>query len=116
MFMEKCQLESLDASKGADLSLLPPCREALKMHIKHVNYKVRIWKLSHIQNPEIPSLLEHGWIMINNRLELQWADENILPTSLIDILVEDEVLSDQSDEEDFEGENMQSIFFDDDDD
>ena len=101
MLMETCQLESLDASKGADLSLLPPCREALKMHIKCVNYQVRIWKLSHIQNPEIPSPLEHGWIIINNKLEPQWVDGKILPTPLIDILDKDDVLSDQSEEEDF---------------
>ena len=116
MFMKKFQLESLDASKGADLRLLPPCREALKMHTKHVNYLARIWKLSHNQNPEMPSPLEHGWIIINNKLEPQWVEGNILPTSLIDILDEDDVPSDQSDEEDFEGENMQDIFCDDDDD
>ena len=116
MFMEKCQLKSLDASKGADLSHLPPCRETLKMHMKCVNYQVRIWKLSHIQNPEIPSPLEHGWIIINNKLKPHWVDRNTLSTSLTDILDEDDVLSDQNDEENFEGENMQDIFFDDDDD
>ena len=41
-FMEKCQLDSLDVNKGADLSLLPPCRQTLKMHMKHVNYQVKI--------------------------------------------------------------------------
>ena len=116
LFMEKCQLESLDASKGEDLSFLPPSREALKMHIKRVNYQVRIWKLLPIQNPEILSPLENGWIIINNKLEPKWVDEKILPTSLIDILDEDDLLSDQFDEKDFEGENMQEIFFDDDDD
>ena len=116
MFVEKCQLESLNASKGADVSLLLPCREALKMHIKCVNYQVRIWKLSHIQNPEIQSPLEHGWIIINNKLEPQWADVNILPTSVIDILDEDDLLSKKSDEEDLKGENMQDVFFNDDDD
>ena len=54
--------------------------------------------------------------IINNKLEPQWVDGNILPTPLIDILDEDDVLSDQSDEEDFEGDNMQDIFVDDDDD
>ena len=89
------------------------------MHIKRVNYQVRIWKLSHIQNPQIPpSPLEHGWIIINKQIggEPQWVDGNILPTSLIDILDEDDALTDQSDEGDFEGENMPDIFFDDDDD
>ena len=101
--------------KGQILVFFHPCREALKMHIKHVNYHVRLWKLSHIQNP-YSSPLEHGWIIINNKLEPQWVDGNILLTSLTDILDEDDVLIDQSDEEDFEGENMQGIFFNDDDD
>ena len=56
MFMEKYQLGSLDANKDADLGLLPPCRQALKMHIKRVKYQVRILKLPHVQNPEIESL------------------------------------------------------------
>ena len=116
MFMEKCQLESLDANKGADLSLLPPCRQALKMHMKRVNYQVRIWKLSHVQNPELPSPLEHGWTMVSNKLEPQWVDGDILPTSLIDIIDKEDVQSDQSDEEDFEGENMQDVVFDEDED
>ena len=54
--------------------------------------------------------------VINNKLEPQWVDGNILPTSLIDSLDENDVLSDQSDEKDFEEDNMQDIFFDNDDD
>ena len=116
MFVEKCQLESLDANKGADLSLLPLCRQALRMHIKRVNYKVRVWKDSHVQNPKIPSLLKHGWTMVSNKVEPQWVDEDVRPTSLIDIIDKDDVHSDQSDEEDFEGENMQDVVFNEDED
>ena len=54
--------------------------------------------------------------VINNKLEPQWVDGNILPTSLIDSLDENDVLSDQSDEKDFEEDNMQDVFFDNDDD
>ena len=43
-------------------------------------------------------------------------DGDILPTSLIDIIDEEDVQSDQSNEEDFEGENMQDVVFDEDED
>ena len=107
-------MKSLDANNDADLSLLPPCRQALKMYMKY--YQVRIWKLSHVQNQEIPSALEYGWTMVSNKLEPRWVDGNILPTSLIGIIDEDDVHSDQSDEEDFEDENMQDVVFDEDED
>ena len=86
------------------------------MNMKHVNYQVRIWKLSHVQNPEIPSPLEHRWTMVSNKLEPQWVDGDILPTSLIDVIDEGDVHSDQSDKEDFDGENMQDVVFDQDED
>ena len=42
MFLKKYQshIKVLDISNGMDMSLLPPCRSALEMHVREVNYQV----------------------------------------------------------------------------
>ena len=61
------------------------------MHIKRVNYQFTVLKPSHVQNPEKQSSQEHGWTMVNSKLEPQWVDGDILPTYLINIIDEDDV-------------------------
>ena len=39
---------------GVDLSLIPPCRSVLRMHIKRVNYQVLLWKKSSMSHPNLP--------------------------------------------------------------
>ena len=46
---------------NADLSLLPPCRSSLQLHIDRANYQTYIWKQSLNAYPELPSPLENGW-------------------------------------------------------
>ena len=40
----------LTSYDGVDISLLPPCRESLRMHIQRANYQTLIWKKSRRPN------------------------------------------------------------------
>ena len=54
--------ETFDASKNIDLGALPPCRNCLREHLKRVNYRVRIWKRTHIAKPVYPEPThDNGW-------------------------------------------------------
>jgi hypothetical protein len=76
---------------GIDLSLLPPCRAALKKHILRCNYQAYIWKHAHVSFPSLPSPIGCGWTKSEDGfLHVDWIDGDILPPSLIDILANDE--------------------------
>ena len=80
----------LTNDRGIDLSLLPPCRSSLMMHIARVNYQCLIWKQAHIQNPELPKPHDgHGWCLHGNDLEYKWTTKDILPQDLADLVLED---------------------------
>ena len=51
----------LSSNAGLDISLLPPCREALKNHTLIANYQAMIWKQADIAQPEIPDPVGNGW-------------------------------------------------------
>ena len=38
------QGEMMTSYNGVDMTLLPPCRESLKMHVRRANYQALIWK------------------------------------------------------------------------
>ena len=46
--------EVLTSYNGVDMSLLPPCRESLKMHVRRANYQALIWKKADQATPSIP--------------------------------------------------------------
>jgi len=50
----------LSNTDGMDLSLLPPCRASLRMHILRSNYKTYIWKMALVPKPDIVSPIVHG--------------------------------------------------------
>ena len=56
MFLRKYSSSSgsnvINVSDGTDMSLLPPCRSALEMHIRRVNYQVFIWVRAHENSTE----------------------------------------------------------------
>ena len=72
---------------GVDLSLIPPCRSVLKMHIKRVNYQVLLWKKSFMPNPNLPPPEEHGWKQSDEAglLDFDWCEGSVMPNELIDV-------------------------------
>ena len=64
LFIQKYQPTSgnlLTSGDGIDLSLLPPCRDSLSMHIRRANYQALVWNSAQDCFPDIPEPIGHGW-------------------------------------------------------
>ena len=87
-----------------DFSAFPPSRACLEQHVRRVNYQVRIWKLANVQINEVPKPSEgHGWTMDGEPL---WCDDDwILPSSLADIVAEDNRTTEEVEEKGSEDED-----------
>ena len=46
----------LDLHNSCDMSLLPPCRDSLEVHILCVNYQSYIWCHADDKQPDLPDL------------------------------------------------------------
>ena len=80
---------NVDLRPGAsiDLSTFPRCRRVLAKHIMRVNFQVCIWRRALDHFPEIPSPLDHGYIVTEaGKLEPLWFEGDIIPMVLVDIL------------------------------
>ena len=92
--------------KIIDLSLLPPYKKSLQLHIRRACYVAKIWRLSQTPKFELPSIENHGW---TKDYEVKWI-ETAFHEDLTAILVENDLeenifeeTDESSDEED--GEN-----------
>ena len=91
MFQQRYDVKSDKSSfsipNGVDLSLLPPCRQTLKIHILRANYVAYVWKTSDIAYQKLPSPIEHGWMKAEDgTLTIEWTRGNVLPQELVDVL------------------------------
>ena len=104
--------KTFDSSRNIDISVLPPCKKCLVQHIRRVNYQVCIWKRSHFATPECPNPADnHGWHVIDGILEPKWLDGEFIPQTLIDVLVEENILTDdKEDESDGEADVLYSLY------
>ena len=75
--------------KGIDLSQLPPCRQSLIKHIQRANFQARIWKQADKIDQDLPQKENSGWKRVEGELVVDWNDEDIFPTNMVDIIVED---------------------------
>ena len=68
-----------------------------------------IWKLSHINNPDVPKPSEeNGWTKNHDEvLEPLWTSEDILPTNLADILEHENADENDDDELDLNSDTGQ---------
>ena len=79
--------EVLTSYNGVDMSLLPPCQESLKMHVRRENYQSLIWKKADEATPSIPGPDGHGWnTNVEGELEICWTNSNLIPQELADII------------------------------
>ena len=79
--------EVLTSYNGVDVSLLPPCQESLKMHVRRANYQALTWKKADHTKPIIPGPDGHGWnTNIKGELEICWTNSNLRPQELADII------------------------------
>ena len=76
----------LSCLEGLDVSLLPPCQQALRKHTLRANYQTMIWRHAHISHPDIPHPSGHGWTMNSDDiLFIDWCTDPV-PQQLVDIL------------------------------
>lgn len=83
--------EGLTSYNSVDISLLPPCRENLKMHVRraNINYQALalIWKKADQATPSILGPGGHGWnTNVEGGLEICWTNANLMPQELADII------------------------------
>ena len=76
----------LDLHNSCDMSLLPPCRDSLEVHILCVNYQSYIWCHADDKQPDLPDLEVSGWKVGTEGIEYEWTSGDIVPQELIDIL------------------------------
>ena len=92
----------INMKSKVDLSRMPPPQMCLYPNITRTNYRLRGWKRSHENMPEVPSPVEHGWVQNpdSHVLEPLWSSGPVLPERLIDLLPSDNMNdSAESDEE-----------------
>jgi hypothetical protein len=103
---ELFQKKYVKENKVIDLSLLPPCRSSLILHLNRCNYVACMWKSSAVANITYPPPSQHGW---TGEFEIHWHDE-VFPTDLEMLLLN----STESDEEYEVGTDEESGHSDDD--
>jgi len=112
--------DKVSFADGIDFSLIPPCRESLRMHVQRANYQTYIWKNSHIGYVTLPSPVGLGWMLDDSRkLVIEWTHGDLMPQNLVDILSTDKVIEETDDvevhsedvEEDYEVDNIIDIIF-----
>ena len=59
-----------------DISLLPPCIDALKLHIQRANYQTFIWMQAHLAQPYVPDPQNQDWNRGNDEvLSVEWCKD-----------------------------------------
>ena len=76
----------LFCAKGLQSPQLPPKRDALRKHIRRADYQAAIWKRSLESHPEIPSLAENGWKIVNEQLKIDWNDLTPSPDAVLELI------------------------------
>ena len=82
--------------KIIDVSLLPPCKSVLMLHIKRANYVAKLWRssLTSWLNPE--EIADNGWFHDGS---INWVDE-VFPDDVEEILCDPTFKNDEFDEDD----------------
>ena len=91
--------------------LLPPCRDALVMHIKRNSYQADIWLTAH-QATLLPPPQGLGWEVNDaGALETKWTEGDLIPPELADIVVYSHGGDNEDDEEIPEMDNNLDLIF-----
>ena len=85
----------LSSLRGRDISLLPPCRQALRMHCLRANYQAMIWRQADVPQPEIPDPSSHVWTKNTDGALSIYRCKDLFPKRLVDILYENQTANDE---------------------
>jgi len=84
---EELAPQTVSAKGGIDLSLLPPCKTSLKMHILRANYQSYIWKHAHIAKVKLPKAVGYGWKRTDDGSpDVKWTTGPLFPPEMLDKL------------------------------
>ena len=73
-------------NKIPDPHQLPPTKDELLQHVKPANYQSFTWKRALHANPDIPSLVENGWSLNGDVLEIVWKESLLAPESILGLI------------------------------
>ena len=60
--MNDVRYEMCCREKFPELSKIPPTKDELHQHVRHVNYQAFVWKIALEENQEIPDADQYGWV------------------------------------------------------
>ncbi|CAC5416826.1 unnamed protein product [Mytilus coruscus] len=61
-------------AKNIHCHLLPATKDAMLKHMKRANFQAKIWK-SALEHNTVPSPNNHGWIVKNDLISINWLDQ-----------------------------------------
>ena len=64
---------------------LPPNDDSMAQHTKRANYQAGVWRLCLIPMTELPPPQDHGWLLHNNKLPIQWLTKPSAPPELLQL-------------------------------
>jgi hypothetical protein len=85
----------LSTYSGVDMSLLPPCRNSVRMHAVRANYQAFLWYNADKAIPNIPPPSGHGWNVADDKLGIQWTEGDLMPQELVEVLMDESENSDE---------------------
>ena len=88
----------LNVSDGADMSLLPPCRSALEMHIRKMNYQVFVWVHAQENHPDLPAIQDSGWKVNGDQIEYEWTKGNLIVPEQLVVILCNQIAADEDDD------------------
>ena len=65
--------KQLFIQKPRTLETIPPTKAALEQHIKRASYHARCWSQASVQNPQLPSSFDWGWIKKEGERQPIWT-------------------------------------------
>jgi hypothetical protein len=68
---------------GVDQQKLPPCKDALFLHIMRVNYQCAFYTNALDRYIDAPSANDHGWVINDNKINIRWITREEAPPSLL---------------------------------
>lgn len=94
--------EALSMKSKVDFARLPPCQDSAIPHFQRVNHRVATFKRALEPIPELPKCyeLEQGWIKEEDSIEPIWSMGPILPQTLIDVMISEDVDFEETDDSD----------------
>ena len=90
--------EALSMKSKVDFAHLPPCQDSTIPHFQCVNHCVATFKRALEPIPELPKCYEpeQGWIKEEDSIEPIWSMGPILPRTLIDVMISEDVDFDET--------------------